>query len=398
MMSVDGNRFSAKQLLSFTALLTAAAMGSLFGAQLDGIALVMLGFFLSTLVALALQFYLDRSTRDQSLRLQQIHQNLDDVATTITQVNTDIGGLGSTTAEVQTSISKVLERIQSTTESLDQLKDTATSARQDVLRLKLSGSDPVQGINMPKSELRGLVLARGRDLSGANLQDASWTGIEADDLVLSDARMERASLEGTMMRCNLSRAFLQRATLSGNFPRCTFEGAILEVTRLHGYFRYSTFVHPREFSFVRASGADLRDTRFADIDYLQHSCFWACTLTNSVFEGACIGDCDFRWSVLRDAHITSDQGMNVLTSFGGALLERTDFRGNSVELLARWDFVGAIDDGAFWPEGFESEAAGILDIKSEAGLAKLREHLELRENGLPCPDHDNATASAAVSR
>jgi hypothetical protein len=90
--------------------------------------------------------------------------------------------------------------------------------------------------------------------------------------------------------------------------------------------------------------------------------------------------------------------MNVLTSFDGALLERTDFRGNSVESLARWDFVGAIDDGALWPEGFGSQAAGVLDIKSEAGLAKLREHLELREKGLPCPDHDNDTASAAVSR
>lgn len=394
-MKINGNQLKPKRWLASTLLLTAAATGSLFVAQLDGIAFVMLGFFLSTSAALFIQVFVDRSLSEQSSRLYQIHQNLDGVATTIMQVNTDIGGLGSSTAEVQGSISEVLERIQSASESLDQLKDTAASAKQDVLRLRLSGSDPVQGVNMQESELRGLALPGGRDLSRAQLQDATWTGIEADDVVLSDARMERASLEGTMTRCNFSRASLQRATLSGNFPECTFDSAILDGTRLRGYFRYSTFMHPREFSYVRVSRADLRDTRFGETDYIQHSCFWASTLTDSVFEDSCISGCDFRWAVLRDARIKSNPRINVLTSsFDGALLERTDFRGNSVVSLGQWDFTGAIDAGALWPEGFESEAAGVLDIKSEAGLAKLRKHLELREEGLPCPDHDNDTASA----
>ncbi len=84
MSKVDGYRFSAMQLLGFSLVVTGVATVGLFFKRLDGVALVILGVFLSTLIALALLVFLDRSLEDQNDSLTRIRDNLLQVAETIT--------------------------------------------------------------------------------------------------------------------------------------------------------------------------------------------------------------------------------------------------------------------------------------------------------------------------
>jgi len=362
----------AKMLLAISAAVFAIPMGFLFGFGVDyAVAYVLLGAVLSTAIVFFLQFFTDRIIADQFGRLRQIHDSLGDV---------------------QTTVGELAERASSAQTTLGELAQTASSAREDVLRLKLSGPESVVGINAPGTNLNGLVLPPRRDLSRANLQNINWVGIEADEAVFEDARLERATVSGSMNGSSFAGAFLQRSTLDGNFGSCNFHKAILEYTRLRGYFRGSNFEAAREFTGVYASGADLRDCHFGFIDFTQHSCFWATTLGNAKFQDTCIGDCDFRWSVLRDATFAACEGLSIGTLFDGALLERTNFRATPVQVLMTWNLTGAIDSGALWPEGFDPQRVGVLPIGSDAGRNKVLEHLTMRENIGACPDHGTSVA------
>ncbi len=376
-----------KVVLGILTLVMVGVSSTLFALDTErDVAFVILGGAISALLALVIQVANARGTAEQLNRLNQIR--------------TDLGGLGDTVAELRTSADEVTAEIEGiaiqlekASSTLTDLQKIASSSRQDVLRLQLSGGGPVAGLNAPGSELQGLVLRSGRDLSGANLQASIWGGIEADRVVFSGARLEGAKLNGTMNESSFAGAFLQDAELTGNYGHCGFEQAILMNTRLRGYFRYAVFLEPAEFTGVLASKADMRDCRFGDTDYLQHSCFWAATLSDTQFSGTCIAGCDFRWTVLRDARIASTPRMAAGTTFEGAVLERTDFRDTPIRTLRSWDFRGAIDAGAQWPPDFDRAAAGLVAVDSPAGLDKLRQHLYLRDEQTGCPVHDPPKAA-----
>jgi uncharacterized protein YjbI with pentapeptide repeats len=357
----------AKIVLGASAAALAISMSILFGLGVaSAAAYALLGALLTTAIVFFLQFITDQIVTRQFRRLQLIRDSL--------------GG-------VQVALGELADKASITQGTLDQLAQTASSAREDVLRLKLSGSEAIVGINAPETKLNGLVLAPGRDLSGANLQEIKWAGIEADEVIFKDARLEGALLSGTMNRSSFAVTFLQRSTLDGNFGSCNFHRAMFQSTRLRGYFRSSNFKATREFTEVYASGADLRDCHFGFVEYTRNSCFWAAILSDAKFQETCISACDFRWSVLRDATFTATEGLFTPNMFEGALLDRTNFRAMPIQILMQWDLAGAIDADALWPDGFHAHEAGVLPISSDAGRNKLLEHLAMRENVRACPDH-----------
>jgi hypothetical protein len=102
---------------------------------------------------------------------------------------------------------------------------------------------------------------------------------------------------------------------------------------------------------------------------------------------------DFRWSDLTDATfdgVRAAHGDN-LTSFEGALLVRTDFRGVEAEAIGQWSVAGAIVDAALWPSGYDPTEAGALvagETDDDAFKAQLTRHFELRDQRVACPDHE----------
>ena len=197
--------------------------------------------------------------------------------------------------------------------------DRRRAAREEVaaLRLRLSLSSTLEGIDMPGVSLRDAYLV-GKNLSGANLTGADLSGARLRGADLTKARLDRANLDG----CDLTGANLDGALL----PDSSLVGAILN----------------------RASlvDADLTDANFIGA-VCDNADFTRATLRRAYMSGANFRDATLVGASLRSARAHADFTGADLT---GADLTSTRFHGATLS-GCRFDAVVA-SRPPDWPDGF----------------------------------------------
>jgi uncharacterized protein YjbI with pentapeptide repeats len=159
------------------------------------------------------------------------------------------------------------------------------------------------------------LLLAGRDLTGANLEDADIQHIDFSGAILNNANLDRAwATNAHFDSAQLQGASLDRAQLQGaSLDRAQLQGASLDFAQLQGASLRGAEFQGAEFFLVQLQGASLEYVNLegASLDYVQ---FQGASLENASLQGAWF----FR------------------VQLQGATLDRADLRGASLLNVCAW--------------------------------------------------------------
>jgi uncharacterized protein YjbI with pentapeptide repeats len=359
----------------------------------SAIGYALVGVLASAGIACAVQMSTDFDWSHSFRHIAELRNQISDVDDAIRSLPID---LKQSVEALKAGSDEMIRAVQELrVESLDALasiRDASRQALDDAVRARIADGD-----DHPRFDGSGSRFVAVAPKAGINLTRSSFDRSEWEDpqlrwpnltgSVFFRAKLRNGSLDGACFNhANLVHANFVKI----NLMDASFRAATLVETRFQNCeLRGSKFLKPTEFLAVSLDGCDASGSRFEgdgdDLLCIQSSCFKRSALDKARFIGVGLGNCDFRWTNLRDAVFSIGAPTSSPNDFRGALLINADFHDVPLSLLETWNFKGAIYLDTGWPDGFDTDRAGLVPYTPESIEERER---QMNEDPDGCPDPD----------
>jgi uncharacterized protein YjbI with pentapeptide repeats len=333
------------------------------------------GVLASAGIACAVQMSTDLDWGHSFRRVAELRAQVSDVDRAIRTLPIDV--LKRSVEALQAGSDETIRAVEKMrSESLDALasiRDASRQALDDAVRVRIADGDDHPRFNGSGSRFVAVSPKAGVDLTRSSFDRSEWEDPQLrwpnlTGSVFYRAKLRNGSLDGACFdHANLVRANFFKI----NLVDASFRAASLVETRFQNCeLRGSKFLKPTEFLAVSFDSCDAAGSKFEgegdDPVYIQSSCFKRSDLDKARFIGVGLGNCDFRWTNLRDAVFNVGAPTSFPNDFRGALLINADFHDVPLSLLGTWNFKGAVYLDTGWPDGFDADRAGLVPYSPEA--------------------------------
>jgi uncharacterized protein YjbI with pentapeptide repeats len=355
-------------------------------------ALVLFGIGVPMWATAAVQLSSDNTATDQSTRLANIKETIDEVERSASDLRDSVEQARTAAEARLESVKVAIEGIETTTANVEvglaHLRAEAERARLGALLTILTTPGDHSHFHGQGSHFSDFDLTPDTNLSDAHLDDCVWDDFRALRVSLERAQMGHVKFTRMIAEgADLRQAVLDQSLLQG-IARHAKAGANISRTTFSGQWQHAEFHACPSLIGASFAHSNLSEAIFQDIDDLVSTCFWHTTLSGAHFRACGFLGADFRWSDLTDttfAEIRMTFGAK--PTFRGAMMLRTDFTKVDVDVLAKFDFHGALAMDTLVPAGFSLKDAGaIFHDLDPVGFESQADRLEHLVDD--CPDHE----------